>query len=174
MPNDKPPGEGLIEAWRTTNQATTFLIEQLPAAIWESPVPGVPRLTVRKVAAHIHNARCSWIKALGKRHGVEAPPHVDLRRVSARDLVRALRRSSKGIEALIRLGVASGGRVPRATWQNFPPDLEHFLAYFVAHEAHHRGQLILTSRQLGYRLPLAVTAGVWQWNRWSRESRQRR
>jgi uncharacterized damage-inducible protein DinB len=168
---DRPLGEDLIRAWRTTNKATTFLIEQLPAAIWESGVPGMPRQTVRGVAAHLHNSRCRWIKALGRGHGVEAPRFVDLRRVSARELVRALARSSKGIEALIRLGMASGGRVPRTTWQNFPPDLDHFLTYFVAHEAHHRGQLILISRQLGYRLPLAVAAGVWQWNRFSRESR---
>jgi uncharacterized damage-inducible protein DinB len=59
--------------------------------------------------------------------------------------------------------------VPRAAWQNFPTDLPHFVAYFVAHEAHHRGQLVLLARQLGYRLPGAVTAGLWQWIRRARE-----
>ena len=38
---------------------------------------------------------------------------------------------------------SSGGVVPEADWQNFPTDLDHFLGYFVAHEAHHRGQLCL-------------------------------
>jgi hypothetical protein len=55
--------------------------------------------------------------------------------------VHALDRSSDGIVELIELGVANGGKVPRARWQNFPTDLEHFLSYFAAHEAHHRGQL---------------------------------
>jgi uncharacterized damage-inducible protein DinB len=64
-----------------------------------------------------------------------------------------------------------GQLLPRATWQNIPRDIEHFLTYFVAHEAHHRGQLILITRQLGHRLPRAVSEGVWQWNRMSRESR---
>jgi uncharacterized damage-inducible protein DinB len=64
---------------------------------------------------------------------------------------------------LIELGAEHGGRVPRATWQNFPTDLEHFLAYFVAHEAHHRGQLVLLARQLGQPLPRGVTDGLWQW-----------
>jgi len=70
---------------------------------------------------------------------------------------------------LIELAAARGGAVPRSTWQNFPTDLEHFLSYFVAHEAHHRGQLVLLARQLGHPLPKEATAGLWQWMKRSRE-----
>jgi hypothetical protein len=125
------------------------------------------------IAAHLHNGRCWWIRALGARHGVPVPPLVDLRRVRPRELVRALARSGEGITRLIDLGIAAGGRVPRARWQNFPTDLEHFLSYFVAHEAHHRGQLCLLARQLGHRLPREVASGIWQWTRLSRSRRAR-
>lgn len=151
---------GVIAAWRTSNRATVYLIERYPEEIWSSGVPGAPRLTVGMIAAHIHNARCRWIKALGARHGVPVPALVDLRRVRPRRLARALSRSSEGIIRLIQLGAAKGGRVPPATWQNFPTDLEHFLGYFVAHDAHHRGQLCMVARQLGRRLPKKVTAGI--------------
>jgi len=171
MAMNREVGESVIRAWRTNNRVTMYLIEQLPPLVWAADVPGVPRRTVRNIAAHLHNCRCRWIKALGRSHGIEPPALVDLRRVSARELVRALARSSQGIEAIIQLGIASGGQAPRATWQNFPPDLQHFLTYFVAHEAHHRGQLILIARQLGHRLPRSVSDGVWQWNRLSRERR---
>lgn len=159
---------GVVAAWRTNERATTYLVEHLPVEIWSREVPGIPRRTVRMIAAHIHNSRCGWIRALGARHGVSAPPLVDPRRVRPRELMRALSRSAEGISRLIELGVARGGRVPRATWQNFPTDLEHFLSYFVAHEAHHRGQLCLVARQLGHRLPREVANGVWQWTRLSR------
>lgn len=171
MSRELESGQRVIAVWRTSHRATTYLIEHLPAEVWSKEVPGVPRHTVGMIAAHIHNSRCSWIKALGARHGVKAPPLVDLRRVRPRDLVRALSRSSEGMIRLIDLGIARGGRVPRATWQNFPTDLEHFLGYFVAHEAHHRGQLILLARQLGHRLPREVAGGVWQWTKLSREAR---
>jgi uncharacterized damage-inducible protein DinB len=158
----------LIAAWRTNSRATTHLVEHLPASVWASGVPGVPRLTVGMIAAHLHNSRCSWIKSLGERHGINAPRRVDLRRVRREELVRALLRSSEGMIKLIELGIANGGHVPRATWQNFPTDMEHFLSYFAAHEGHHRGQLCMVARQLGQRLPRTVTAGIWQWTKLSR------
>ena len=159
----------LIAAWRTNNRATGYLVEHLPPSVWSSQVPGIPRLTVGMIAAHIHNSRCRWIKSLGAPHGVKVPRLVDLRRVRPAELVKALSRSSEGMISLIELGIANGGRVPRATWQNFPTDMEHFLSYFAAHEGHHRGQLCMVVRQLGQRLPRSVAGGIWQWTRLSRE-----
>lgn len=106
---------------------------------------------------------------IGARHGVVVPKTVNARVVQPSGLVRALARSSKGMIALIDLGVARGGTIPPAAWQNFPTDLVHFLSYFVSHEAHHRGQLCMLARQLGHRLPTEVTAGLWQWKKRSRE-----
>jgi uncharacterized damage-inducible protein DinB len=158
-----------IAAWRTNNRVTTYLIENLPPGLWSKAVPGVPRRTVRAIAAHIHNARCMWIQMIGARHGVAVPRTVDARRVRPPELARALSRSSEGIIDLIRLGTSRGGAVPKAAWQNFPTDLTHFLSYFVAHEGHHRGQLCMLARQLGFRLPPGVTAGLWQWKKRARE-----
>jgi uncharacterized damage-inducible protein DinB len=155
-------GQALADAWRTNDRVTAFLVEGLPESLWRARIPGKPRQTVGMLAAHIHNARCSWIRHLGGRHGVAVPGRV-APGVGRRELLRALARSSEGMLALIDLGLARGGSVPRATWQNFPTDLVHFLNYFVAHEAHHRGQLVLVGRQLGHRLR-EVTIGLWQWN----------
>jgi uncharacterized damage-inducible protein DinB len=153
----------LIDAWGTNNRVTMYLIESLPVELWPLPIPGAPRRTIRMLAAHLHNSRSRWIKALGASHGVVVPPLVDLRRVRPKELLRALSQSSEGIVRLLELGASRGGIVPRSTWQNFPTDLEHFLSYFVAHEAHHRGQLVMLARQLGHQLPADVANGLWQW-----------
>src|SRR5207244_8414837 len=115
-----------------------------------------------------------WIKTLGREHGVSAPPAVDRLSVSRRHLATALDRSSRGIEALLELGFARDGVLPPSkgyVWRNLPLDVGHVLTYFVAHEAHHRGQIIMAARQLGCRLPVAVTGGVWQWSQRTREAR---
>jgi len=169
MPKDTHHAEALIAAWHTSHRTTVYLIENLPRELWSKSVPGNTRRTVRTIAAHIHNSRCMWIKMIGARHGVVVPQTVDARAVRPSELSSALAKSSRGIIELIRLGVARGGEVPPATWQNFPTDVVHFLSYFVAHEAHHRGQLCMLARQLGHRLPAEVTGGLWQWKKRSRE-----
>jgi hypothetical protein len=46
----------LIDVWKTNNRVTVFLVEHLPAELWEVTVPGAPRRTIRMLAGHIHNA----------------------------------------------------------------------------------------------------------------------
>lgn len=156
----------ILNTWRTSNRVTVFLIERLPPGLWDEAVPGAPRRTIRTIAGHLHNIRCRWIKTLGEELGVRVPRRVDQRRVTCRELVLALERSSRGILRLLSLGCEQGGRIPAAstyTWRNLPLDVGHVLAYFVAHEAHHRGQIVLVARALGHRLTAPVTDGLWQW-----------
>jgi uncharacterized damage-inducible protein DinB len=156
----------LLESWRTNNRITAYLVERLPADVWDAPVPGVPRRTIREIAAHLHNTRCAWIRTLGQEHDIATPERVDRHRVSRRQLAAALHRSSRGMEALLALGLASNGQVPPSrgyVWRNLALDVGHVLTYFVAHEAHHRGQLIMAARQLGHRLPNTTTGALWQW-----------
>jgi uncharacterized damage-inducible protein DinB len=73
--------------------------------------------------------------------------------------------------------LGAGGTIPASalyTWRNLPLDVAHVLSYFVAHEAHHRGQIVLVARALGMRLPPAVTNGLWQWTRLAAEAKAER
>ncbi len=166
VPSTPDLGTSLLAAWRTSNRVTIGLVEHLPLPLWSMPIPGMPRRTVRMVAAHLHNARCRWIKTLGREHGIAAPERVDHHRASRRQVVAALKRSDRRMEALLRLGLASGGAIPPSTgyvWRNLSLDVAHVLTYFIAHEAHHRGQLVMAARQAGHRLPESVTARLWWW-----------
>jgi uncharacterized damage-inducible protein DinB len=164
----------LLDAWRTNNRVTVFLVENLPHELWKAAVPGAPRRTVRMIAGHIHNARCMWIKTLGEEHGIAVPRAVNRHKVGPKELIPALGRSSRGILSLLKLGLDRGGTLPSSssyTWRNLPLDVAHVLTYFVAHEGHHRGQIVMLARQLGCRLPVEVTGGLWHFAKRSRESR---
>jgi len=156
----------IVGAWRTNNRVTIELVEQLPAALWDVAVPGSPRRTIRAIAAHIHNARCGWIRTLGREHGIATPARVDSHRVTPRELAAALKRSSAGMEALLELGLGTGGDIPPSkgyVWRNLALDVAHVLTYFVTHEGHHRGQIVMVARQTGHRLPVATLARLWWW-----------
>jgi uncharacterized damage-inducible protein DinB len=176
MPSRPDLADTLVPAWRTTNRITVFLVEHLSPALWAANVPGARRRTVRMIAGHIHNARRMWIRTLGQEHGIEIPGAVDRHRASAKQVVQALDRSSRGMISLLTLGCDHGGRIPASaayTWRNLPLDVGHVLAYFVAHEAHHRGQIVMIARQLEFRLPVEVTAGLWHWSQRAKEAQRR-
>jgi len=164
----------LLAAWRTNNRVSIFLVEHLPEELWGAAVPGAPRRTVRMIAGHIHNARCMWIKTLGNEHGIVVPRPVNRHKVSPKDLLPALRRSSRGIIDLLNLGFDRGGVIPASSsyvWRNLPLDVGHVLTYFVAHEGNHRGQIVMLARQLGHRLPAQTTGGLWHFSKRAREAR---
>jgi uncharacterized damage-inducible protein DinB len=163
----------LLGAWRTNNRVTVFLFENLTPELWRAAVPGAPRRTVRMIAGHIHNARCMWIKTLGKEHGIVVPRAVNRHKVEPEELISALDRSSTGIISLLTLGCDQGGTIPGSSsyiWRNLPLDVGHVLTYFVAHEGHHRGQIVMLARQLGHRLPVEIMGGLWHFSKRAKEA----
>lgn len=155
--------DSLLAAWRTNNRVTIELVRSVPRELWETRVPGATR-TVRAILAHLHNARCSWIKTLGTEHGVDAPERVDHRRVTPKQLAAALKKSGVAMEALFAL--ERNGELPpsrRYVWRNLALDIGHVVTYFIAHDAHHRGQIVMLARQAGHRLPQSAMAALWQW-----------
>jgi uncharacterized damage-inducible protein DinB len=169
-----PLHDSILAAWATSNRVTAYLVEEIPDAVWDAPIPGSPRRTIQSIVAHLHNVRCRWIKTLGRPHGIAVPSVVDRHRVTRPQLLRALDRSSRSLGKLLAFGLDKDGRIPATSayaWRNLPLDVGHVLAYFVAHEGHHRGQIVLAARQLGHRLPADVTNGLWQWTRRADEAR---
>lgn len=73
--------EVILDAWKTNNRVTVYLVEHLPIELWEATVPGAPRRTVRMIAGHLHNARCMWIKTLGEEYGIRVPRAVNRHKV---------------------------------------------------------------------------------------------
>jgi uncharacterized damage-inducible protein DinB len=160
------------DAWKTTNQTTTFLIEHIPSDLWNEKDPGLSKRTIGMIASHIHNTRCIWIKMIGKGQNIKIPVRVNPRYANRKEVIRALGRSNQSMLKLLKGIIDNRGKLPtKPAWLNFPNDIIHFLTYFVAHEGHHRGQIILLARQLNHCLPTEVTNGVWQWTKRLKEAK---
>lgn len=165
MPKAIDLEEALLATWRTCHRVTVFLVENLPEEIWREKPPAGGGRTLAEIVAHVNNCRLMWGKMLGKKVGIALPARLNRRTVTREQAVAALEESAQVITDLLELGLSRGGKLA-----GFPPDVVHFLAYFVAHEGHHRGQMALLCRLLGHRLPPEVGYGQWQWSKRAREA----
>lgn len=165
MESESKITKAIINSWQTNNRITVFLIENLPDELWAGKVSGYKNKTIRMIGGHIYNARCSWMKKTGKKLGMEVPMHVDRHRVTQRELISALNNSSGKILKLLQTGIKQNDTMP-----GFSLGAVHFMNYLISHEAHHRGQIIMVARQLGFKLPQSVIDGVWKWSTRTREA----
>lgn len=164
MKSEFDTSQAVLETWKTGNRLTIYLLERLPDSLWPMNVPGYTRKTIRMIAGHLHNTRCMWINKLGNRYDISAPDKVDRYKIAKPQLITALTDSSECVLALLRKGFETGGKLP-----GFPPDIVHFMGYLLAHEAHHRGQIVMVARQLAQSLPDGTTYGLWHWSKRHKE-----
>jgi uncharacterized damage-inducible protein DinB len=156
-------GASLLSALATSERMNQYLLQGLPAEAWRAEPPGGEGRTVAAIVAHVHNVRLMWLKAAAK--GSKIPPQLDRLKVTPDQARKGLAASHAAVAKLVEASLAAGGKV-----KNFPPDVAAFVAYLISHDAHHRGQICMLSRQVGYRLSNAVMFGMWEWNKRSKEA----
>lgn len=73
---------------------------------------------------------------------------------------KSLENSDSGIEELLSRSWDDGGKV-----KGFKKGVLPLLGYFIAHESHHRGNMLLTLKQSGEKFPDAIKWGLWEWGK---------
>ncbi len=154
-----PLPDALIEAYATSNRMNRYLIENLPEKAWRADPPDGKGRTIAAIAAHIHNVRHMWLTASAPA-GLRIPPKLDRLKVTRRQALDALAKSEVAMTALVEPAVRGDGRI-----RNFPRGVVAFLAYVMAHEAHHRGQMTMLARQCGHGLAMKAMFGMWEWGK---------
>jgi uncharacterized damage-inducible protein DinB len=148
--------DALLEAFNTNNRINQYLIENVAPEAWKAkPLDGKGR-TISAIVAHMHNVRVMWLKASAK--GSEIPAQLDRATVTPAQASQALQQSCHSLGELIRGALEADGRI-----KGFRPDVTGFIAYLMAHDAHHRGQISMLARQLGHPLPQKINFGMWEW-----------
>lgn len=148
--------EQFVEAWHTSNRANLLLLAQVNEKSLEMVARPRAR-TVGEQFAHIHNVRCMWLDAvepqLVKGFAKIGKGGV----IDTAQLQKALERSGEAMGEMIRLGFEAGKIM------GFQPNPAGFFSYMIAHEAHHRGQILLTLKIGGEKIEQSVQYGLWDW-----------
>jgi uncharacterized damage-inducible protein DinB len=105
----------------------------------------------------MHHVRVMWLTSAAK--GSKIPNQLDRSKVTAPQALRAIEQSRDALRVVSGRAITADGQV-----KGFRPDAIGFLAYLIAHDARHSGQITMLARQLGYPVPQKVTFGMWEWN----------
>jgi uncharacterized damage-inducible protein DinB len=149
------PVDALLEAFATSQRITLYLLENIPDEAWNAEPPGGKGRDIPAIVAHIHNVRLMWLKAAGK--DIELPEKLE-RSSSKKEAATALDASFQALDTLIGDALRGDGRI-----KSFKPDAAGFVGYLIAHDAHHRGQIVMLARQVGHPLPQKAVFGMWEW-----------
>ncbi len=99
--------------------------------------------TMGEQCAHVHNVRLMWLKE-GQPEALTSVQKIEKQGITKALLQEQLTLSAMAIRQMLSNGLAAG------KIKGFKPHPTAFLGYLVAHEAHHRGQIVLSLKQAGH------------------------
>jgi uncharacterized damage-inducible protein DinB len=148
--------EALLQSYDTNDRINHFLIRAVPADAWNAKHPSGKGRDIASIAAHMHNVRLMWLKSAAKAETL--PAKVEAAALTPEAAIAALTESCCAMRAVLSAALSTDGRV-----KGFKPDAASFLAYLLAHDAHHRGQISMLARQLGHPISQSAMFGMWEW-----------
>src|SRR5688500_11232857 len=136
--------EQIVDTWRIHNRINLFVLDAIADGGLDDSAVQKGR-TVGEQIAHLHNVRLMWL------HTAAPSPMSGLTKIEKAQaherpqLRSALEASGDAVATMLANAIASGGRV-----KGFKPHAVAFMGYLIAHEAHHRGQIILRLKASGH------------------------
>jgi uncharacterized damage-inducible protein DinB len=161
-----PLGRAAVRIFAANERMNQMILEQLNPAAWNAKPPGKAR-SIAAIFTHMHNVRTKWVRLTAPH--LKVPRQLQRANCTPKQARAGLAESATRCQQMLveALG-GSAGRVTkfvRDGWARPWPVGPEMLCYMLAHEAHHRGQVLMLAHQMGYPLPKPVMYGIWNWEK---------
>ncbi len=150
----------ILDAWQTNHRINLLLIDNISDAGMKCTLSTRGGRSVARQFAHLHTNRIWQLERRAKRLAVDLHKFATQDEPDRRELVEHHETSTEAIANFFQLVWAGADGV-----RTFKKGLIVHLAYFVAHESHHRGNILLTLKQSGHAVDKQIRDGIWDWNR---------
>ena len=152
--------EQLLEAWRTNNRINLFLIDKISDEGIKCTLSQRGGRNVVRQLCHVHNNRVWQLENRAKDLAEGLYKFETKEEPGKQRLKECLEASGERIETFLA-DCAAG--VPKR--RGFQKGVIAHLGYFIAHESHHRGNILLTLKQCGHNLDQATRYAIWNWDK---------
>ena len=152
--------EPILQAWRTNQRINVRLIQAIAPEGLRDTLSKRGGRSVARQFAHLHTVRIWHLESRAKTLAAGARKFETEDEPGAAELIRRLEDSAGRIEEFFTRAAegVQGVRMPKRG----PVQM---LAYLVAHESHHRGNILLTLKQCGHAVPQEERYAIWDWDR---------
>lgn len=149
----------LLEAWRTNNRISLYLIDKITPAGMKSTLSKRGGRDVARQFAHLHNVRVWHLENRARDLSKGLVTFETKVSPTKAQLKKAFKTSGTAMESF--LSAVLDGEPKR---RGFKKGIFTTLAYLVAHESHHRGNILLTLKECGHGVTKDVAYTIWGWD----------
>jgi uncharacterized damage-inducible protein DinB len=155
----------LVESYAVNERMNQVILEHLAPGAWRARPPGSRGRTIADIFSHVHNVRRKWLR-LSAPH-LKLPAPLDRAKCTQKQARAALVESAARCADMLAAALSGRGveTFRRDGWARPWPAGGAMLAYMISHDAHHRGQVCMLARQLGFRLPAKAAYEIWVWEK---------
>ncbi len=144
----------LIDSWNRNNKVTVYLLENIDPEWLSTKIQGKGR-SIGEQFMHINNIRSFWIGKVGEKQDLK----IDKKYANNKEeLLNAINLSS------IKMRETLETIFDQEKIKGYKPHPIAFFSQMIAHESHHRGQIMTNVARNGMPISKSVNFGLWNWN----------
>ncbi|WP_437373634.1 DinB family protein [Maribacter litoralis] len=144
----------IIYSWNQNNKVTLYLLDNIEED-WLSTKLNNKGRSIGEQFVHINNIRSFWISKVREKIDLK----IDKKYANSKQqLIEGLQKSSQQMSDTLN------EIFEQESIKGYKPHPTAFFAQMIAHESHHRGQIMTIIARNDLKISKSVNFGLWSWN----------